>query len=88
MSFFEQNKEEFSNYKKTFLKNREKISKTLYIWNPTMKKILYYWSGFNELRLIDVKEFNLIEKDPFRIQGYVSVFLSQSEKCRSTLLNR
>ncbi|KAJ3210279.1 Dynein heavy chain 7, axonemal [Dinochytrium kinnereticum] len=68
-----------------FLDTRSKIERTLYISHPVMMKALDIWCDFKELRFVSKYEIQA-QKEPFRIGGFRSMLLVQSEKCRDKLL--
>ncbi|KAJ3118419.1 Dynein heavy chain 7, axonemal [Phlyctochytrium bullatum] len=68
-----------------FRETRHKMEKTLFISHPVMLKALEVWFDFKDLRFINKQEIQS-QKESFRIGGFRSMLLVQSEKCRDKLL--
>ncbi|KAJ3106842.1 Dynein heavy chain 7, axonemal [Phlyctochytrium planicorne] len=68
-----------------FLETRAKIERTLYISHPVMLHALDVWCDFKDIRFISKQEIQS-QKEPFRIGGFRSMLLVQSEKCRDKLM--
>ncbi|RKO94828.1 dynein heavy chain and region D6 of dynein motor-domain-containing protein [Blyttiomyces helicus] len=64
----------------------ERIDRTLYIGHPAMLSILELWQQFHHMRFVDADEIKM-QKEAFRISGFRSLLLVQSEKCGEKLRN-
>jgi hypothetical protein len=69
----------------SFNDSKTKLERLLFIGHPVMLKVLGSWHNFKEQRFIDLKEIQS-QKESFRIGGFRSMLLVQSEKCRDKLL--
>ncbi|KAJ3192416.1 Dynein heavy chain 7, axonemal [Irineochytrium annulatum] len=68
-----------------FMEARAKMEKNLYIGHPVMMSVLDTWSIFKDIRFINKVEIQS-QREAFRIGGFRSMLLVQSEKCRDKLL--
>ncbi|KAJ3333612.1 Dynein heavy chain 7, axonemal [Blyttiomyces sp. JEL0837] len=83
---FEQDKCPFpAGWLTLFRDARAKMERNLYICHPVMIRILELWSDFRELRFVNLHEIRT-QREAFRIGGFRSMILVQSEKCRDKLL--
>ncbi|KAJ3385211.1 Dynein heavy chain 7, axonemal [Entophlyctis sp. JEL0112] len=73
-------------WKKPFSEARARMQRSLFIMHPTLLQMVALWnSEFESWRFINATEICL-HKEPFRIGGFRSLVLVQSEKCREALL--
>jgi dynein heavy chain, axonemal len=75
-----------SEWHETFVQNRLKIERLLYIGHPLMCEILELWTRFHSTRIIDIEKIKS-QKDPYRIFSFKSFVMVHAEKCRTKLWN-
>ncbi|KAJ3020398.1 UNVERIFIED_CONTAM: Dynein heavy chain 7, axonemal [Siphonaria sp. JEL0065] len=72
-------------WQKPFHDAKVKLERNLFISHPCMMRVMEIWSDFETVRFTNVPEIQS-QKEPFRIGGFRSMILVQSEKCRESLL--
>ena len=74
-----------SGWEVSFHENKLKIERNLFVGHPVMLQILKLWHDFKDTRFINVQEIRQ-QREAFRIGGFRSMLLVQSEKCKDRLL--
>ncbi|KAI8621842.1 dynein heavy chain and region D6 of dynein motor-domain-containing protein [Chytriomyces sp. MP71] len=72
-------------WKRPYNDAKMKLEKNLFIGHPCMLRVMDMWIEFQTLRFTNVNEIHA-QKESFRIGGFRSLMLVQSEKCREALL--
>ncbi|KAI8910835.1 dynein heavy chain and region D6 of dynein motor-domain-containing protein, partial [Gorgonomyces haynaldii] len=75
-----------SPWRESYVQNRTRIEKSLYISHPLLLEVLEIWSHFSTARIADVEKIKA-QKDPYRIFSYRSLIMVQAEKSRVTFWN-
>ncbi|KAK5669543.1 hypothetical protein QVD99_003934 [Batrachochytrium dendrobatidis] len=73
-----------SPWHKSFVENKAKIERLLFISNHALCHLMQTASYFSHLRYVDIKEMRS-QRDAFRISSYRSLMLVQAEKCRTKI---
>ncbi|KAJ3406762.1 Dynein heavy chain 7, axonemal [Chytriomyces hyalinus] len=83
---FEQDKCPFpAGWKKPFNDAKCKLEKNLFVTHPCLLRVMEIWEEFQLMRFTNIHEIHT-QKESFRIGGFRSMMLVQSEKCREALL--
>nr|KAJ3422321.1 Dynein heavy chain 7, axonemal [Polyrhizophydium stewartii] len=69
---------------RSFVENRAKIERQLFISAPVLRHLLETWSYFSHLRFANIDEIRS-QRDAFRISSFRSLMLVQAEKCRTKI---
>ncbi|KAJ3084466.1 Dynein heavy chain 7, axonemal [Rhizoclosmatium hyalinum] len=72
-------------WQKPFNEAKYKLERSLFVSHPCMMRVMEIWSTFQNVRFTNTNEIQS-QKEPFRIGGFRSLMLVQSEKCREALL--
>ena len=70
----------------SYVDNRLKMEKNLFISSPVLRNMLEIWSYFAPLRFFNMKDLRG-QREGFRLSSFRSLLLVQAEKCRTKLWN-